>query len=133
MDQPIRKRWSGCGNLLFSIGVLIVAGSIAWGWYHSLPKPGQHFALTAQPPEKLVAVMVSKEAALDYKKFTAAGDAVGLKQLLVGGKVMRVPVAETVLIIDHDWLNSLYEVRVMGGAFAGERGWVVKASLKKIE
>jgi hypothetical protein len=131
MDQTSRKRWGGCGNVLFSFAVIILAGFIAWGWYRSLPKPGQHLTLTAQPPEKFVAVMVNKDAALDYKKFTAAGDAVGLKQLLAGGMVLRVPLGETVLVIDHDWINSLYEVRVMNGAFAGERGWVVRASLKE--
>lgn len=132
MDQTSQRRWGGCGNTLFFVGVIVLAGIVAWTWYYSLPKPGQHFTLTAQAPDKLVAVIAEKDAALDFKKFTAAGDAVGLKQLLAGGNVLRVPVGDTVLIIDHDWFNSLYEVRVMSGVLAGKRGWVLRDSLKEI-
>ena len=126
------RRGAGCGNLLFLVGVIVVAGIVAWLWYRSFPRPGQHFALTAPPPEKLVLVIVNKDAAIDYRKFSVAGDAVGLKQVLSGGKLLRVPLGDTVLIIDHDWRNSLYDVRVMNGAFTGERGWVMRESLKEI-
>ena len=132
VGQTSGKRWSGCGNLLFLMAVIILTGIIGWGWYRSFPKPGQHFTLTAPPPEKVVAVIVNKDAAIDHRKFSVAGDAIGLRQVLAGGKVLRVPVGNTILIIDHDWENSLYEVRVTNGPFAGEHGWVGRESLKEI-
>jgi hypothetical protein len=131
MDDVKPRLGLGCGSGSFFIGILLLAGLVVWVCYRTYPKPGQHFVLTAQPPDKLVDVMVDKQAALDFRKFTVAGDAVGLKQLLAGGKVRRVPVGMSVLIIDHDWINSLYEVRVMSGASAGASGWVVRQSLQE--
>ena len=123
---------SGCSVLLVVSGIGVLALIGAWWVYGLFPKPGEQFFLTGHPPERTVVVVASKESAIDLEKFTAAGDNLGLKQLLSSGAVLKVPWGAKVLIIDHDWQHSLYEVRVLDGPFAGKRGWVVRESLEAI-
>lgn len=123
---------TGCSAFLVITAVVMLAAIGAWWLYGSFPKPGQQFILTAHPPERVVVVLASKDAAMDFAKFRAAGDNFGLKQLFAKGKVLKVPWGAKVLIIDHDWQHSLYEVRVLDGPFSGERGWVLRDNLGAI-
>jgi hypothetical protein len=81
-------------------------------------------------PDYPILVAVDEQAFDEYVKASLAQDTIGLKDLIIRGRLLAMLNSPTVLVIDtgfgHQTGHSALKVRILDGDYAGSAGWVVK-------
>jgi hypothetical protein len=117
-------RWVGLG----------VAAAVLLGlavWLASLPSRGQEFVIQSGSAEGTLYLAASLDAARELDRIDRDGDKVTLARLVLEGKVLVVADRTPVVITDHSWTRSLYQIQMSAGNLSGQRGWVPRQVLAK--
>lgn len=120
----IDPRWIGLG-----VAAVVLLGSALW--LGSLPSKGQEFVIQSGSKEGTLYLPTSLDAARDLDRASRDGDKVTLARLVLEGKVLVVADRTPVVITDHSWTRSLYQIQMSTGNLSGQRGWVPRQVLAK--
>jgi DNA-binding winged helix-turn-helix (wHTH) protein len=93
---------------------------------------GQLVRLCAESKLSFVLVSADEEAAAEREKLEAAGDDVGLSLLIVSQKLLLVPTATQVRILEIQQPDSRCQVRILEGEHYGKTALVLLKDLAEI-
>ncbi len=123
----IDLRWVGLGAAVVIFGV---AAALAL-WALSLPGKGQEFVISGGSPQGTLYLPTTLETAEELERINRAGDRVTLARLVLEGKILVVADRTRVVVTDHSWIKSLYQIRMTAGNLTGQSGWVPRQVLAK--
>jgi hypothetical protein len=103
--------------------VLVVVVIVVWSG-PSILHPGQIVLLRSKAKEEAVYVGPTEADGQELKTLIQAGDDLGIGKMESGGSLFPVASETRCRVIEHDWLKSLYRVRVLEGQEKGKSGWV---------
>lgn len=122
--HELEVRHGGFGCFVWAaLVVLLLAGILFWS-RNSIPRPGQVVLVHGEEVDKEVYIGPTEADGREIKVLIQAHDDLGLRKLVTGGTVFALASGTRCRVLEHDWLQSLYRVRVLEGKETGKSGWV---------